>query len=612
MKARGKNTVYALTLLMIVYLLLPTCMAYAANPVVQQKQSTPATGPAQPSAPKAPAFNPNAPPQGTITITTPTSGATWYTGSYQQIQWSCNNTRTDLVEVTLWKDGKQVDMIWPESGTGRTAYIVRPVRDAEGQATERYEIRATSTSDRRIEARQPVVIALTTLTVSTPAAVLATGSVYTVAWSYTGAMAAVKLAVLDSSGAVVQQIPDIPAGSNGQGHWSWKVLTSPTGKSYAQYRFQISAAFRTSVTSSAVADKILSTSDLFTVAGGPLPDLIITDIVQDPPNPIPNQSWRFLVTLKNQGTANAFFPKGTKYMANKEGNSWNGITWDSDITIPPGGTFTGLKYVGVNATGNYTITFKADPDNTIVESSKNNNEKTINYSIAAAGLPDLIIESISLASPQPTVEGFNLNVVVKNIGSGAVSLSNLVIIRTVGSDNIEKVGDLHLMPGASTNFVCSAVRLMPGPATWTLIVDPLNKVSESDKSNNTKTIALNIAGQNDARPDLIVTEIALDPPAPRYTDSWRFLVKIKNQGKISAFFPTGTNYMALKEGNSWNGQTLGSDITIPPGGTFEGVKYHNYPSAGNYNATFKADPDNVVIESDKTNNEKTFSFTLKP
>ena len=37
MKTRGKNIVHVLTLLMIVYLLLPTCMAYAANPSVQQR-----------------------------------------------------------------------------------------------------------------------------------------------------------------------------------------------------------------------------------------------------------------------------------------------------------------------------------------------------------------------------------------------------------------------------------------------------------------------------------------------------------------------------------------------------------------------------------------------
>lgn len=37
MKARGKNIVYALTPLLIVYLLLLSCIAYAANPSVQQR-----------------------------------------------------------------------------------------------------------------------------------------------------------------------------------------------------------------------------------------------------------------------------------------------------------------------------------------------------------------------------------------------------------------------------------------------------------------------------------------------------------------------------------------------------------------------------------------------
>jgi len=150
MKARGKNAVYALTLLSIVYLLLLTCMAYAAPAATQKstQQVQPATGAA------SSLLNPNAPPKGTITITTPQSWATWYPGGNYSIQWTCSGTHSNLVDVTLWQNDRQVAAIWTAVATGRTAYIVPP-----GTAAGTYEVHVTSEDDQRIEARLPVVIA---------------------------------------------------------------------------------------------------------------------------------------------------------------------------------------------------------------------------------------------------------------------------------------------------------------------------------------------------------------------------------------------------------------------------------------------------------------------
>ena len=81
MRARGKYLVQVLTPVLLVCLLMLTCMAYAA-PAATQKS----TQQFQPAGGAASILNPNAPPQGTITITTPQSGATWYTGMYYPIR----------------------------------------------------------------------------------------------------------------------------------------------------------------------------------------------------------------------------------------------------------------------------------------------------------------------------------------------------------------------------------------------------------------------------------------------------------------------------------------------------------------------------------------------
>jgi hypothetical protein len=264
MKAREKNLVHVFMSVLLVFLFSLTCTAYAAPSTTQKstQQTKSATGTTSPASMK---YDPNAPPQGTITIPASTKGnvnaSTWYTGSYQYIQWTCNGTYSKLVDVTLWQNNRQVATIWTRVATGQTAYVV-PLSTVAGS----YEVRVTSEADTRIEARLPVNIVPTTVTLTTPQGVLLTGSPYTITWTYTGNMQSVKLLILDSSGAILQAIPNISAGSNGQGRWPWTVPTPAAGKSSDQYRFQISATFRTSATSSANTETVLNASDMFTIA----------------------------------------------------------------------------------------------------------------------------------------------------------------------------------------------------------------------------------------------------------------------------------------------------------------------------------------------------------
>jgi hypothetical protein len=264
MRARGKSVVQVLTPVLLICLLVLTCMAYAAPAATQKatQQAKPATSATSPASIK---YDPNAPPQGTITINASSKGnvnaSTWYTGSYQYIEWTCKGIRSNLVDVTLWQSNRQVANIWTGVATGQTAYVV-PLSMAAGS----YEVRVTSEDDTRIEARFPVNVVVTSVTLATPPGTLLSGSPYTITWSYTGTIVSAKLSILDSSGAVVQSIPNISAGSNGNGSWPWTVPTPTAGKSSDQYRFQISGIFLTSASSSAKTDAVLGASDLFTIA----------------------------------------------------------------------------------------------------------------------------------------------------------------------------------------------------------------------------------------------------------------------------------------------------------------------------------------------------------
>jgi len=260
MKARGKNSVHVFVTVFVVCLFVLTCTVYAAPSTAQKstRQAQPAGSPA------SNLLNPNAPPKGTITITASSKGnvnaSTWYTGSYQYIQWTCNGTHSNLVDVTLWQNNRQVVVIGTGIASGQTAYVV-PLGTAPGS----YEVRVTSEDDTRVAARFPVNILPTSVVLTTPQGALVTGSPYTITWAYAGKLQSVKLAVLDSSGAVVTSEPNISVGSNGKGSWPWTVPSPMAGKSSDQYRFQISAMLPTSVTSNVNTETVLGTSDLFTI-----------------------------------------------------------------------------------------------------------------------------------------------------------------------------------------------------------------------------------------------------------------------------------------------------------------------------------------------------------
>jgi hypothetical protein len=263
MKARGRNLVHVFIPVLVGFLLVLTYTAYAASPTTQ-KSTQPAKTATSATTPASIKYDPNAPPKGTITIPASTKGnvntSTWVTGSYQYIQWTCNGTSTNLVDVTLWQNNKQVVVISKGIASGQTAYIV-----PFGTAAGNYELRVTSKDDTRVEARRPVYIAPTAVTLETPPGALFSGSSYTVNWSYTGNPPSVKLVILDSSGTALQSVPNISIGVNGKGSWLWTVPAPPSGQSYVQCRFQIVGTFRTSVTSNSTADVILGKSNLFTI-----------------------------------------------------------------------------------------------------------------------------------------------------------------------------------------------------------------------------------------------------------------------------------------------------------------------------------------------------------
>jgi hypothetical protein len=247
---------FSIYIIVTLLLFLPPA-SLAANQTIQQMPKQQLSAPQK----KPVLLHPNAPPQGTITITTPTGTKPWHTGSYQIIQWTCTGMRYNSADISLWKDGKLYADIGKGVGTGRTAYIV-PFDAAAGI----YELRVTSDSDPRVGAKLPITVGVTRVTPFNPPSALLSGSLYTIKWTYFANLSEIKLSVLDSSGAVVKEFPHLPLGTAGSGSQSWMVPLPPAGKTSAQYRFSVTGRFHADVKNNdAWVDRVIGQSDLFTV-----------------------------------------------------------------------------------------------------------------------------------------------------------------------------------------------------------------------------------------------------------------------------------------------------------------------------------------------------------
>jgi hypothetical protein len=229
MKARGRNLVHVFMPVLVGCLLLLTYTAYSASPTTQ-KSTQPAKTATSAASPASIKYDPNAPPKGTITIPASSKGnvnaSSWYTGSYQYIQWTCSGTYSNLVDVTLWQNNKQVAVISKGIASGQTGYRV-PWSTAAGQ----YELRVTSEDDPRIEAKRAVGIVSTTLTITTPKKddIWHVGGTYQIAWQIQGTPVSVNASLWQMG---VNKYFDIGTGMTGGSTTYTVPLNFPQGGCY--------------------------------------------------------------------------------------------------------------------------------------------------------------------------------------------------------------------------------------------------------------------------------------------------------------------------------------------------------------------------------------------
>ncbi len=247
------------------------------------------------------------------------------------------------------------------------------------------------------------------------------------------------------------------------------------------------------------------------------------------------------------------------------------------------------------------------------------------YGTAASGMPDLIVTDISWEPANPGAGNrVTFSATIKNQGTKATAagvingVSFLVDGTQVSwSDN----NTSSIAPGSSVTVTAnggpagSAWTAAPGSHTVTAWVDDVNRIAETDETNNqfTKTISIGgITGQ----PDLIVTDISTSPASPLTGNPVTFSAVVKNQGTGATPGGTiiGVSFFVDGVQVSWSDNTVsslaaGESVTVTANGGPGGTAVWN-ATTGNHNVMAWVDDVNRISESDENNNQYTESLVV--
>jgi len=200
-------------------------------------------------------------------------------------------------------------------------------------------------------------------------------------------------------------------------------------------------------------------------------------------------------TMKNAGKKAASFPAGAKLWS-VDGQSTSGaLAPSTGLYLPPGVEAPGpnqpVKVLVKPAPGTYKVTFQADPDNLIAETSEGNNVSECTWTVVPVppgSAPDLTITQVTIS---PTS------------GSRSTTFEHTVTVKNVGND-LSPGFNTKCQPGSSWNSAGLAAgaaftRTYPIPNTATMpagthtatcVVTPF--FAEVNKSNNSVTATFTI------------------------------------------------------------------------------------------------------------------------
>ena len=280
------------------------------------------------------------------------------------------------------------------------------------------------------------------------------------------------------------------------------------------------------------------------------------------------------------------------------------------MTIPAG-----------TASGTYYILFAADYLNQVSESNETNNVTAVSFQVIPSSV-DLVIEQAAV-NPQNTAVGspLSLNCSIINQGnttSGSSSVgfyfSTNATLDAADQLLTSQYGPQLYPPYSSSRYGTTTVPsgLVPGTYYILFVADYQNQESESNEANNVKAVSFTVSPPG---VDLVLQQEQLYPGSTVAGNSLQVSAAILNQGNTLANSSTVGFYLSANQVFDASDVLLTTNVGGQLAATLSDYRsaYPVIPATttpGNYYILFVADPQNVVAETNETNNVKSLALTV--
>ena len=282
------------------------------------------------------------------------------------------------------------------------------------------------------------------------------------------------------------------------------------------------------------------------------------------------------------------------------------------VDLPAGGSASKevtwrTSLVGVNL----PLTVQIDPNNTFIETTKDNNKASIPLTVNSSILPNLSASYKDIViTPSPAREGgsASISVLVKNDGFSTAENVKVNIYKGAASNGGTLLGSQVIPVIAAGQAVRTTIDWSGisenGERIISVQVDPDNTAIEITKDDNFTFSTLDIL----SLPDLAVSpsSVTINPATPKSGDQVAVTVTVQNGGDQEAHDVT----VQLKEG----GTIIGSTVIPLVNGNSQAtgtIAYSNSGQTGSHPITVTVDPDNSIVERTKDNNSAVKTFSIQ-
>ena len=290
-----------------------------------------------------------------------------------------------------------------------------------------------------------------------------------------------------------------------------------------------------------------------------------------------------------------------------------GVQIGEDFLLPAIGPNSSVTlstfWDSLEMSGQQSIYFVADPDNTIAEINEGDNTRRFDVVVeeAPAGVELSISDNdIAILPQMPNSLPVNLGVLATVRNNGWTDAQDLVV-RLVKSSNSQTQileDKVISIPGRSSMAINFAYNLTePGESVFHIILDPDDLILEENEENNTASSTVTTQASIDL--SVINADISLSEEPAIVNSDVVFTVNLHNYGTVQS--PTANvNYIISDGVNSEIIQT--NMVNIGPGQSIEQLITWRVDRLGDLSFSVQLDPDNQIAETQENNNAATRDF----